>query len=106
VRTLKEQVNTAKASSGTTLYRALITTPGDVVNLPAQHLVNPYLVLDTSGVVHIDPAQQVEAALKAYREAPDAKARQRAADALEQAVKKLREQPKKPEKPSNPGGSK
>jgi RNA polymerase sigma factor (sigma-70 family) len=51
-----------------------------------------------------DPAQQVEAALKAFREAKDPEARRRAADALEQAVKKLREQPQKPEKPSNKGG--
>jgi hypothetical protein len=52
-----------------------------------------------------DPAQQVEAALKHFREAKDPEARQRAADALEQAVKKLREQPqKKPEKPGNQGG--
>jgi RNA polymerase sigma factor (sigma-70 family) len=48
-----------------------------------------------------DPAQQVEAALKAFREARDPEAKRRAADALEQAVKKLKEQPKKPEKPSN-----
>jgi RNA polymerase sigma factor (sigma-70 family) len=49
-----------------------------------------------------DPVRQVEAALKAYREAPDAKARQRAAAALDEAVKKLREQPKGPGKPSDP----
>jgi RNA polymerase sigma factor (sigma-70 family) len=55
--------------------------------------------LDT--VKSSDPAQQVETALKAFREAKDPEARRRAADALEAAVKKLREQPKKPEKPSN-----
>jgi hypothetical protein len=49
--------------------------------------------------------QRVEAALKAFREAKDPDARRRAADSLEQAVKKLKEQPqKKPEKPSNQGG--
>jgi RNA polymerase sigma factor (sigma-70 family) len=54
-----------------------------------------------------DPAQQVEAALKAFREARDAEAQRRAAEALEQAVKKLREQPlKKPERPGNQGGKK
>jgi RNA polymerase sigma factor (sigma-70 family) len=50
-----------------------------------------------------DPAQRVEAALKAFREAPDAKARQRAAAALDEAVKKLMEQP---QKPGNLGGKK
>jgi hypothetical protein len=52
-----------------------------------------------------DPAQQVEATLKAYREAKDPEAKRKAAEALEQAAKKLREQPqKKPAKPSNQGG--
>jgi RNA polymerase sigma factor (sigma-70 family) len=46
-----------------------------------------------------DPLQQAEAALKALREAPDAEARRKAADALEKALKKLRElQQKKPER--------
>jgi RNA polymerase sigma factor (sigma-70 family) len=54
-----------------------------------------------------DPAQQVEAALKAFREAKDPEAKRRAADSLGQAVKKLKEQPqKKPEKPSNNGAGK
>jgi RNA polymerase sigma factor (sigma-70 family) len=49
-----------------------------------------------------DPTKQVEAALKAFREAKDPDARRHAAEALEQAVKKLKEQPqKKPEKPGN-----
>jgi RNA polymerase sigma factor (sigma-70 family) len=48
-----------------------------------------------------DPARQVEAALKSFREAKDAEGRRRAAEALEQAVKKLKGPPKKPEKPSN-----
>jgi hypothetical protein len=42
-----------------------------------------------------DPAQEVEAALKAFREAKDKEAKKRAADALEKALKKLREQLKK-----------
>jgi hypothetical protein len=58
-----------------------------VVNLPAPNVP--------------DPAQQVEAALKAFREARDPEAKRRAADALEQAAKKLREQPRQPEQPSN-----
>jgi RNA polymerase sigma factor (sigma-70 family) len=54
-----------------------------------------------------DPAQQVEAALKAFREAKDPEAKRRSAEALEQAAKKLKEQPqKKPEKPGNQGGKK
>jgi RNA polymerase sigma factor (sigma-70 family) len=53
-----------------------------------------------------DPVQAAEAALKVLREAKNPEARRRAADALEQVVKKLKEQPKKPEKPSNSGGSK
>jgi seryl-tRNA(Sec) selenium transferase len=53
----------------------------------------------------VTPVQQVEAALKAFREAKDPEARRRAAEALEAAAKKLREQPqKKPEKPGNKGG--
>jgi RNA polymerase sigma factor (sigma-70 family) len=44
-----------------------------------------------------DPVKEAEAALKALREAKDPEARRRAADSLEQAVKKLKEQPKKPE---------
>jgi RNA polymerase sigma factor (sigma-70 family) len=39
-----------------------------------------------------DPAQEVEAALKAFREARDKETRRRATDALEKALKKLREQ--------------
>jgi RNA polymerase sigma factor (sigma-70 family) len=49
-----------------------------------------------------NPVQQVEAALKAFREAKDTEAKRRAAEALEQAVKKLREQPKQPAKPRDP----
>jgi RNA polymerase sigma-70 factor (ECF subfamily) len=48
-----------------------------------------------------NPLQRVEAALKAFREARDPEAKRRAAESLEQTVKKLREQPKKPEKPGN-----
>jgi hypothetical protein len=39
-----------------------------------------------------DPIAQAEAALKAVRDAQDAAARQRAADALEKALKLLKEQ--------------
>jgi RNA polymerase sigma factor (sigma-70 family) len=53
-----------------------------------------------------DPAQQVEAALKAFREAKDPGAKRKAADALEQAVKKLREQPKGTAKPRDPNREK
>jgi hypothetical protein len=42
----------------------------------------------------LDPVQEVEAALKAFREARDKEAKRRAADALEKALKKLREQTK------------
>jgi RNA polymerase sigma factor (sigma-70 family) len=42
----------------------------------------------------LDPAQEVEAALKVFREAPNKETRRRAADALEKALKKLREQTK------------
>jgi RNA polymerase sigma factor (sigma-70 family) len=49
-----------------------------------------------------NPLQQVEAALKAFREARDTATKRRAGEALEQAVKKLREQPKKPGRPGDP----
>ena len=49
-----------------------------------------------------DPTKLVEAALKAFREAKDPEAKRRAAEALEQAAKKLREQPKQPAKPRDP----
>jgi RNA polymerase sigma factor (sigma-70 family) len=39
-----------------------------------------------------DPTQDIEAALKAFREAPNNEAKQRAAEALEKALKKLRQQ--------------
>jgi hypothetical protein len=38
-----------------------------------------------------DPVQEAEAALKAYRQAGDEAARRRAGEALERAVKKLRQ---------------
>jgi hypothetical protein len=44
-----------------------------------------------------NPLQQVEAALKAFREAKDPDTRRRAAASLEQAVKRLKEQPKRPQ---------
>jgi RNA polymerase sigma factor (sigma-70 family) len=49
-----------------------------------------------------DPMHEAEAALKALREAPDQESRRRAADQLEKALKKVREQMKKQEAP--PGG--
>jgi hypothetical protein len=54
-------------------------------------------VLFRSTVDSPDPAQQVEEALQSFREAKDAESKRKAADALEQAVKKLKEQPKKPQ---------
>jgi RNA polymerase sigma factor (sigma-70 family) len=52
-----------------------------------------------------DPVQEAEAALKALREAKDPEAKRHAAEALEAAARKLREQPqKKPETPGNQGG--
>jgi hypothetical protein len=44
-----------------------------------------------------DPLHEAETALKGLREARDAEAQRKAADALEKALKKLREQQKKPE---------
>jgi hypothetical protein len=44
-----------------------------------------------------DPLQQAEAALKALRESRDTEAQRKAADALEKALQKLREQQKKQE---------
>jgi hypothetical protein len=46
-----------------------------------------------------DPMHEAEAALKALREAPDQESRRRAADQLEKALKKVREQMKKQEAP-------
>jgi RNA polymerase sigma factor (sigma-70 family) len=63
----------------------------------APRQVTKYVTLTTERAKP-DPAQQVEAALKAFREAKDPEAKRKAAEALEQAVKKLREQPKKPSK--------
>jgi hypothetical protein len=45
-----------------------------------------------------DPVKQIEAALKALREAKDPQAKRRAVEALEQAMKKLREQDRAPGK--------
>jgi hypothetical protein len=82
------ETRTAIVAARDSLYRLSVRT---VQNLPAPDVP--------------DPAQQVEAALRAFREAKDPDAKRSAAEALEQAVKKLRAQPqKKPEKPSNKGG--
>jgi hypothetical protein len=43
-------------------------------------------------VTQPDPAHDAEAAVKALREARDPEAKRRAADALEKAVKQLKEQ--------------
>ena len=48
-----------------------------------------------------DPLHEAEAALKALREARDTEAQRKAADSLEKALKRLREQQKK-EKPDAP----
>jgi hypothetical protein len=49
--------------------------------------------------VHRDPLHEAEAALKELREASDQESRRRAADQLEKALKKVREQLKKPAAP-------
>jgi RNA polymerase sigma factor (sigma-70 family) len=77
------------------------------------HLDLGVTVVDFDGDGEIDlfvtnqapnPLQQVEAALKAFREAKDPEAKRHAAAALEAAAKKLKEPPqKKPEKPGNKG---
>jgi RNA polymerase sigma factor (sigma-70 family) len=46
-----------------------------------------------------DPLQEAETAMKALREARDTEAQRKAADSLEKALKKLREQQKKPDAP-------
>ncbi|HZY83618.1 MAG TPA: sigma factor-like helix-turn-helix DNA-binding protein [Gemmataceae bacterium] len=54
------------------------------------------------GKTHPDAVSQVEAALKALRQARDPEARRRAADALERAVKRLRGRPAQPDAPDDP----
>jgi hypothetical protein len=53
----------------------------------------------TNAESRTDPLQEAEAALKALREASDQYSRSRAADQLEKASKKVREQQKKPVAP-------
>jgi RNA polymerase sigma factor (sigma-70 family) len=99
VRALKEQAKAAKAPSDVTLG----LTAQSVTYFTGGR-VNPYVVLDFGFPVQV---QEAEAALKALREAKDPEAKRRAADALEAAAKKLKEQPqKKPEKPANQGAGK
>jgi hypothetical protein len=57
-------------------------------------VIKPFVELDLAEKRKSDPAQEAEAALKAFREARDKEAKRRAADALEKALKKLREQTK------------
>jgi RNA polymerase sigma factor (sigma-70 family) len=97
VRALKEQVKTAKAPNNTVFNPAPYTV--DALTFPSQDLVNFSVTYDTFSSAHQGAVQQAEAALKALREAKGPEARRRAADALEQAVKKLKEQPTKPGKP-------
>jgi hypothetical protein len=99
VRALKEQVKTAKASNNTGFNPAPNNVVGDVLTFPSQDLINFYVTYDTFSSAHQGAVQQAEAALKALREAKSPEARRRAADALEQAVKKLKEPPTKPGKP-------
>jgi hypothetical protein len=47
---------------------------------------------DAARAVAADPAKEIEAALKAFREASDNEAKRRAAEKLEDALKKLRQQ--------------
>jgi RNA polymerase sigma factor (sigma-70 family) len=64
----------------------------------AAEIVNTY---EEAKLGRPDAVQQAEAALKALREARDPAARRRAAEALEQAAKKLRGQPAKPAPANN-----
>jgi hypothetical protein len=75
------------------------------VKTPANGHGVAFVDFDNDGVVDLfvvnetrrDPLQEAEAALKALREAGDTEAQRKAADALEKALKKLREQQKKQE---------
>jgi hypothetical protein len=97
LRTLKDQAAAAKVTGDERRY---VTTRVDLSQ------TDPSVFL-SNALPPPDPAQQVETALRAFREAKDPEAKRRAADSLEQAVKKLKERPqKKPEKPSNQEGKK
>jgi len=102
VRALKGQAKTASVSKDVEFRLVPENPAGDVRNLPATNVTHYSLVFDTSSSVAVDPVQEAEAALKGLREAKEPEARRRAAEALEKAVKKLREQPKGPEKPGKP----
>src|SRR5262249_51817453 len=84
---------------------ATVHGPGNAVGArsetPANPQADPLLTNEFSGQLTTagnkrqpadDPIAQAEAALKAVRDAQDAPARQRAADTLEKALKRLKEQ--------------
>jgi RNA polymerase sigma factor (sigma-70 family) len=102
VRALKEQAKAATAPRNTINFTTPLHTTGTFVPLTTQ---GPVKIWDihTPPSAQQDPVQQAEAALKALRDAKDPEAKRRAADALEAAAKRLREQP---QKPGNQGGKK
>jgi hypothetical protein len=106
VRALKGQAKAGKVYSDVDFYVVPQVPAGDVRNLLTPERINftVPLVIDSSSSLAIDPVQEVEAALQKLREAKGTEARRRAGEALEQAVKKLREKQKGPEKPGKPQG--
>jgi hypothetical protein len=78
------------------------------VKTPANGHGVAFVDLDSDGVIDLfvvnqtrrDPLQEAEVALKTLREARDAEAQQKAGDALEKALQKLREQQNKQEGPA------
>jgi RNA polymerase sigma factor (sigma-70 family) len=89
VRAQEEQLRAFKGKTALNDRRLDLNRDAkDVVNLLAE-------VMDRA-VVHSDPLTDAEAALKTLRTAKYNEARQRAAEALEKATKKLREQLKQP----------
>ncbi len=106
LRAMKGAANAVRVYGNVDFVPAPANPAGDVRNLltPERININVPLVIDKSGLIAVDPVQEVEAALQKLREAKDAEARRRAAVLLEQAAKKLREQQKGPEKPAKPQG--